>query len=109
MADTQYLDRKLEDLDKKKASEYTAELRLYAYSCGWPFRTSRFLKVVPVSEGYFAINYPKPMEDEILTLELGTLDVPPNPVMRTFMNRFSKNSGDYNNDLADILNDWRLF
>lgn len=109
MANTQDLIQSLDNLDKKFAQKETAKLRLYAYGCGWPLRIAGRLKIVPVSEGHFAIDYPKDIETQVLDLELGVGDIPPNPVMRTYMNRFTQQSVDYDDDLADQLSNWSIF
>ena len=71
---------------KKAASEYTPKLRDYADSYGWPKNLTDNLKLIQSGNGH-TVAYPESLREEVLTLEYGTQDVPPSPVMRTFMSK----------------------
>lgn len=109
MINTKDLSNFTEELAEKVANKATAKLRRNAYESGWPTNLSRTLSVVHVGSGKYSINYPEDLENDILDQEAGTQDVPPNPVMRLFMNRFEQHSQDYDTALAKMVNNWRVF
>ena len=100
-----YLDTLRDDISKG----LTAKLRAYAYNNGWPTNLSRTLSVVKNSDETFRIGFPEELEDQILDVEMGTQNNPPNPVMRQFMNRFIMHSDDYDEQLSYLIKTWRVF
>lgn len=65
------------------ASKLTSELRGKAISQGWPAEAARGVSVV-FSGGAFDIKIASSVDDLVQTLEYGTEDTPPNPVIRSF-------------------------
>jgi len=65
----------------------TSKLRRHAYESGWPAKLSRVLEVKHLDNGDFIIQYPNNLEEQILGIEYGTQDTPPNPAMLRVSNR----------------------
>jgi phosphoribosylformylglycinamidine (FGAM) synthase PurS component len=71
------------------ASNLTAKLRAQALSQGWPSEAAKGVRVV-FSGKSFEIKISSSAEDLVQTLEYGTEDTPPNPVIRSFSLRSQK-------------------
>lgn len=69
------------------AKRLTAKLRRHAYESGWPVELSRTLKITPLDNGNFSVNYPARLESQILGLEFGDQNTPPNPAILRTSNR----------------------
>jgi hypothetical protein len=74
----------------KKAREHTTNLRYEAHTSGWPAHLTSSLHVRVTPEGHYMIRYPKDLEHDILTLEYGTEDTPPSPVMRNYFTKIGR-------------------
>jgi hypothetical protein len=70
--------------EKSATVGYTEKLRNHVGSYGWPNHLVSQISMTHDGKGH-AISYPEHLQDEILTLEYGTPDVPPSPALRTFM------------------------
>jgi hypothetical protein len=70
-----------------RAKQHTTDLRVEAHTSGWPEELVNALHVRVTSEGHYKVQYPKNLEHKILTLEYGTEDVPPSPVMRNYFTK----------------------
>jgi hypothetical protein len=70
-----------------RAKQHTTDMRYEAHSSGWPAHLVAALNVRVTPEGHYKVQYPKDLEHEILTLEYGTEDVPPSPVMRNYFTK----------------------
>lgn len=109
MSDTKDLRKFIKKAGNDFSKKATAQLRSEAYTSGWPVELSRHLTVKHMEDGKFTVKYPDFLEEQILDQELGTQNTAANPVLRTFMNRFSNNSNNYDALLADLINDWNVF
>jgi len=70
-----------------RAKKHTTDMRYDAHSSGWPAHLVAALHVRVTAEGHYRVQYPKNLEHEILTLEYGTEDTPPSPVMRNYFTK----------------------
>jgi hypothetical protein len=77
---------------KLSARKLTAKLRKSAYKNGWPTGISRQLKVTYTGNGNFTVDFPESVLEDILDLEYGTQNTPPNPVIRNSMNNLNDHS-----------------
>jgi len=109
VASTENLREVIHQIGEQLSKKATANLRGHAYDSGWPVELSRQLKVIHLGEGQFKVTYPEDLEDQILDQEVGTQDSPANPVIRTFMNRFTDNTSYYDTLLAAAINKWQVF
>jgi hypothetical protein len=109
MTSTKDLSKYIHEVGEKTSKIATARLRVHAYDSGWPSELTRNLTVQHFGNGQFGITYPEDLESAILDQELGTQDSSPNPVMRTFMNRFESKSVEHDSLLASLINDWKVF
>lgn len=92
MATLEYhLLNKIAQGQQKTAKRLTAQLRRKAYEYGWPSHASRHLNVVPRGK-HFGVEYPDHHAKDIETLEYGTQDTPPSPLVRNFLSSI-KDSG----------------
>ena len=83
------------------AKRMTSKLRRDAYHSGWPTEVSRLLTVRHDGGDNFYVDYPKQLENNVLNLEYGTQDNPPNAAMLRFMNRSEPFMDDYANKVFD--------
>lgn len=109
MANTNDLREVIHQIGDQLSKKATANLRSQAYDSGWPTELSRKLTVTHLGEGQFKVTYPEDLEDQILDQEAGTQDSPANPVIRTFMNRFTDSTSHYDDMLASVINKWQVF
>jgi len=72
----------------------TDSLRKDAVKAGWPKEYANALQVL-ILNGDITIKYPKELETAIEDLEYGTKVLPPIPVLRKFIDRYT----------VDIIND----
>jgi hypothetical protein len=71
-------------VEKSVTPAYTNKLRNHLSDYGWPSHIVSQISLKHDGKQH-KITYPEHLEDQILTLEYGTQDTPPNPAMRTFM------------------------
>lgn len=89
----------------------TRDLRRSAQSKGWPLDVVLNLRVaIDPSSGELSVEYPDRLADRVETLEYGTQDTPPNPVIRTFNNRVDDLAQQYTvNFEYEILDEWSMW
>ena len=78
------LNRIVRKAEEQATEAYTEKLRSHALTYGWPQNLVSQMRM-DYANGYHSIKYPQTIEEQILTLEYGTQNVPPMPAMRTFM------------------------
>jgi len=83
----------------------TAKLRRHAYDSGWPAALGRVLEVKHDDNGDFSIQYPAHLESQILGVEFGDQDTPPNPVMLRVANRADGVFDDHLSRISTALNE----
>lgn len=66
------------------ALEETERLRKNAKEAGWPKEIADQISVVPSGKGH-TVHYPEEIKNDVLTLEYGTSNVPPSPVIRSLL------------------------
>jgi hypothetical protein len=76
------LDKVIKVLKEAIAVSETQKLRDNAQAAGWPTDVANTLMVSPNNQG-LGVEYPANVRDKVLTLEYGTQDVPPSPVIRS--------------------------
>lgn len=68
--------------------ELTRQLRAKAQERSWPFDIARRLRVIyDYDTDSYTVAYPQGLKRKIEDIEYGTQQVPPNPVIRPFMNK----------------------
>lgn len=79
----------------KEAETLTANLRNYARQAGWPVSVVMQLKVSnDRDDGKWYVKYPRAIDGQVIDLEYGTEQVPPNPVIRDFIRGMQPDLGD---------------
>jgi hypothetical protein len=81
---TSVFNHALKRAERAATAGYTTKLREHTKAYGWPDHLVSSLSMYHDGENH-TITYPKHLEEQILTLEYGTQDVPPSPALRTFM------------------------
>lgn len=76
------LDRVIKTLKQAIAVSETQKLRDNAQDAGWPADVANSLMVSPNNQG-LGVEYPANVREKVLTLEYGTPDIPPSPVIRS--------------------------
>jgi hypothetical protein len=68
------------------APQLTKQLRVAAKTAGWP---EKIIKSISIStnNGQIAVMYPEKLKSDVEDLEYGNGDVPPAPVIRTFVDK----------------------
>lgn len=88
--------------------ELTDMLRAKAQERAWPLPIVMQLRVVyDEDHDSYTVTYPQGVKKKIEDLEYGTQKIPPNPVIRPFMNRMpyftKKMTNDFEEELLDGL------
>lgn len=105
MTDIQKLKSSFNSTGKWSERLLTAKLRRHAYDSGWPAALGRTLEVKHLDNGDFSIQYPAHLEDQILGIEYGGQDNPPNPVMLRVANRAEGVFDDHLSSISTALNE----
>jgi len=91
------------------ARHMTAKLRNQAYKSGWPSHVARKLTVKHDGGDNFYVDYPKEIEKDVLDLEQGNQDNPPNAAILRFMNRSHPHIEDYEQRVFAAIMDMDVF
>ena len=70
--------------EKQATEAYTDRFRSHVLTYGWPEDVVSQMRIDYKDYGH-TIVYPQSLEEQILTLEYGTQDIPNSPAIRTFM------------------------
>ena len=94
----------------RSAKIMTSKFRSYAYRNGWPTSITRKLRVEHDGGGQFYIKPSDDIEDDVLNLEQGNLDNPPNAAILRFMNRVDPHIDNYvNRVFSTVIMDMEIF
>ena len=105
MTDIQKLAGSFKATGKKSEKLLTAKLRRHAYDSGWPVQLGRVLEVKHDDNGDFSIQYPAHLESQILGVEFGDQDTPPNPAMLRVANRADGVFDEHLSRISNALNE----
>ena len=82
-----------DDSFNEAARHLTSDFRQYALSHGWPLGFLLRTRVVyNANIDEFDVEYPDDIKQRVEDMEFGTQNSPPNPIIRTFMNRLPKST-----------------
>lgn len=110
----EFINNQVNSGGSKLARQLTLSFRDYALGRGWPLGIVLFIQIKflnvgddrtrgPFGGAIFDVSYPDIVKKKVEDLEYGTQDTPPNPAIRSFLNRVDDRNEVFEDSLSETM------